>query len=298
MSRLHIENLPSPPATTTSSPVGSGWQLTQYGEVRRSFGNLEGSRRRVDSWLLRELESIRGLGDLGSRYRLDRDGTRARTRLALRAAQFGDGSNNQVIRAAELIELEHLASVFHTDDVTDMLAQAVGTPADLSRSNSLAILSGDMILVRANHLATSLGPPAVELIAEMMERFLVGKLQTDARADIDEHAGVRYLNVLSATAGNIFATGARMALIFSQAPAKFEEPIVTFAERIGIAFQLVEDDLHRDSWCAPRTTKGAAALEARQWAIAAMNAIDPLPACSATSALRGFTESVIGRRLV
>lgn len=71
--------------------------------------NVESDRRRVQILVLQELRSIRGLGDLTSRYRLDLHGSRARTTLTLLTAQFGTRPTDQVIRAAEVIELEHLA---------------------------------------------------------------------------------------------------------------------------------------------------------------------------------------------
>ncbi|HEY5222399.1 MAG TPA: polyprenyl synthetase family protein [Microbacteriaceae bacterium] len=271
-------------------------------DERRSSPDIQHTRRLVSMRVLRELEGIRGVGDLTSRFRRDHNGSRARTTLTLLAAQFGTGANDGVVRAAALIELEHLASVFHSEDVVDTRAQPVDgsvTPlksgVELDRSNSLATICGDVLLSRANRLATSLGPRAIELLAEMMERLCVGKLHAEDGPRIGENAREHYLRTLAATSGNTFGTAARLGLIFSGAPTERETPVVAFAERAGVAFQLVEDCLRVCDSAASREKGAADALEARRWSLDAKNALKPLPECSATRALSGFADTIVER---
>jgi heptaprenyl diphosphate synthase len=50
-----------------------------------------------------------------------------------------------------------------------------------------------------------------------------------------------YLQVLADKTGSLIATAARMGLVFSNAPSEFERPVEEFGEKIGVAFQLIDD---------------------------------------------------------
>src|SRR3978361_489140 len=87
-------------------------------------------------------------------------GKRFRPMLALLAAQLGDPDSPQVVSAAVVCELTHLATLYH-DDVVDEAAVRRGAPSANSRwSNSIAILVGDLLFARASDLLADLGPEA------------------------------------------------------------------------------------------------------------------------------------------
>ena len=50
-----------------------------------------------------------------------------------------------------------------------------------------------------------------------------------------------YLKVLSDKTGSLIAAAAQSGIIFSNGPAEFEQPLVTFGEKVGVAFQLLDD---------------------------------------------------------
>ena len=88
-------------------------------------------------------------------------GKRFRPMLALLAAQLGDPEAPEVTSAAVVCELTHLATLYH-DDVMDEAAVRRGAPSANSRwSNSVAILTGDLLFARASDLVAGLGPDAV-----------------------------------------------------------------------------------------------------------------------------------------
>ncbi len=57
-----------------------------------------------------------------------------------------------------------------------------------------------------------------------------------------------YLKVLSDKTGSLIAAAAQSGVIFSNAPEEFEQPLVLFGEKVGVAFQLLDDviDLSAD----------------------------------------------------
>ena len=74
-------------------------------------------------------------------------------------------------------ELTHLATLYH-DDVMDEAAVRRGAPSANSRwSNSIAILTGDLLFARASDLLADLGPEAVRIQAQTFERLVTGQIR-------------------------------------------------------------------------------------------------------------------------
>src|SRR5215213_4827729 len=104
-------------------------------------------------------------------------GKRFRPMLALLAAQLGDPTQDDVVRGAVVCELTHLATLYH-DDVMDEAAVRRGAPSANSRwSNSIAILTGDLLFARASDILADLGPDAVRVQARTFERLVTGQIK-------------------------------------------------------------------------------------------------------------------------
>jgi heptaprenyl diphosphate synthase len=59
----------------------------------------------------------------------------------------------------------------------------------------------------------------------------------------DEDRVAFYLQVLSDKTGSLIAAAAQAGVIFSNGPREFEDPLVVFGEKAGVAFQLLDDVL-------------------------------------------------------
>jgi Geranylgeranyl pyrophosphate synthase len=105
-------------SNTLSSSLGLGEKLFASSEERRFAVAIEDGLTEVESGLLAEMSFTDDIADVTSRYLLDAGGKRVRPTLTLLTAQLGDGANPEVIRAAEAVEITHLASLYH-DDVMD-----------------------------------------------------------------------------------------------------------------------------------------------------------------------------------
>ena len=104
--------------------------------------------------------------DLSARHLSDAGGKRVRPMLALLAAHLGDATDPKVVDAAVVVELTHLATLYH-DDVMDSAPLRRGAPAAHEVwGNSVAILTGDLLFARASATVAGLGPDAVRIQAE------------------------------------------------------------------------------------------------------------------------------------
>ncbi len=130
-----------------------------------------------------------------ARHLVEAGGKRFRPLVSVLAAHFGDPSNAQVTPAAVVVELTHLATLYH-DDVMDEATVRRGARSANSRwGNTVAILTGDFLFSRASSLLADLGPEAVRIQAATFERLVKGQIHETVgpRAGVDpvEH----YLSV-------------------------------------------------------------------------------------------------------
>ena len=184
-----------------------------------------------------------------ARHLVDAGGKRFRPLLVTLGAQFGDPTSPLVVRAAVVMELTHLATLYH-DDVMDEAPVRRGAPsANAKWGNSLAILVGDFLFARAADLAVDLGSEAVRLQARTFARLVQGQIAETVgpRPGVDPVA--HYLAVIADKTGSLIATSARFGGMFGGAAAPYIDALERYGETIGVAFQLSDDllDIASDS---------------------------------------------------
>ncbi len=203
--------------------------------------SIEAGLERIEAGLLHEVGFADTIADVTTRYLLNAGGKRVRPMLTLLAAHLGDGVTDEVVTAAQAIEITHLASLYH-DDVMDDADMRRGVPsAQTVWGNSVAILAGDLLFARASQLMARLGEGAIRLQAHTFERLVLGQLHETVGPNPDEDPVEHYIGVLADKTGSLIAAAAQAGIIFSNAPRSYEQPIVEFGERIGVAFQLIDD---------------------------------------------------------
>ncbi|WP_436492482.1 polyprenyl synthetase family protein [Actinokineospora sp. HUAS TT18] len=167
-------------------------------------------------------------------------GKRFRPLFTLLCAQLNDGDSEQVVAAAAAVELVHLATLYH-DDVMDEATMRRGDASANARwSNSIAILTGDLLFAHASRLVADLGSTATRVIAETMSELVTGQMrETVGPRDGDpvEH----YLSVIAQKTGSLIATSGRFGAMFSGATPEQTAAVVRFGEIIGAAFQISDD---------------------------------------------------------
>lgn len=181
------------------------------------------------------------LADATSRHLVDAGGKRLRPLLTLLAAQLGEGSRPEVLDAAVVVELTHLATLYH-DDVMDSAPTRRGAPAAHEVwGNSVAILTGDLLFARASRVVAGLGPQAVRIQAETFERLCLGQLHETVGPAEGEDPVVHYLDVLADKTGSLIATSARFGAMFAGCTPDVVERVAQYGELAGVAFQLADD---------------------------------------------------------
>ena len=176
-----------------------------------------------------------------SRHLVDAGGKRFRPLLTLLASHFGDSAAPGVIPAAVVVELTHLATLYH-DDVMDEAPLRRGAPSANSRwDNTVAILTGDFLFARASDLLADLGPEAVRIQARTFERLVIGQIRETVGPAPGQDPVEHHLQVLADKTGSLIATSGRFGAMLSGADSSVVDVMTRFGERIGVAFQLSDD---------------------------------------------------------
>lgn len=198
----------------------------------------------VEERLRTAVEYADPLVDDAAHHLADAGGKRLRPLLTLLSAELGGtAGSDDVLDAAVVVELTHLASLYH-DDVMDSAPMRRGAPAAHEVwGNNVAILVGDLLFARASSTVAHLGPEAVIIQAGTFERLCLGQLHESTGPGAGDDAVQHYLHVLADKTASLIATSARLGAMYGGASPEAVETVAAFGERIGVAFQLADDVL-------------------------------------------------------
>ncbi|PRY01681.1 polyprenyl synthetase family protein [Allonocardiopsis opalescens] len=171
---------------------------------------------------------------------IDAGGKRLRPLIVLLGAEFGDPRRPGVVQAGVLVELVHVASLYH-DDVMDEAPVRHGVSSANKRwNNSVAVLVGDFLLARAAEIGVGLGDETMRMQAQAINRLVRGQiLETVGPGEGDTVA--HCIEVMRDKSAALLALAARLGGVVGGAPPEVCQALATTGEQLGIAFQISDD---------------------------------------------------------
>lgn len=202
----------------------------------------EAGLQRVEELLHREVHSDYRFVTETSLHLIDAGGKRFRPLFTLLGARIGPRPDaDEVITAAAVVELIHLATLYH-DDVMDSATMRRGAESANARwDNTVAILTGDFLFAHASRLVADLGPDAVRIIADTFAELVTGQMRETRGPRAGEDPVEHYLAVIAEKTGSLIATSGRYGGMFSGCPPEQVESLRRFGAVIGTAFQISDD---------------------------------------------------------
>jgi heptaprenyl diphosphate synthase len=196
---------------------------------------------RVEARLRAAASSEFGFVTETARHLMAAGGKRFRPLLALLAAHFGDPESPGVVESAVVVELTHLATLYHDDVMDEATARRGAASANSRWGNTVAILTGDFLFARASDVLADLGPDAVRIQARTFARLVTGQIRETAGPPPGEDPIDHHLLVLAQKTGSLIATSALFGATFASVPAEQAEALHRYGETVGVAFQLSDD---------------------------------------------------------
>jgi heptaprenyl diphosphate synthase len=179
-----------------------------------------------------------------ARHLMEAGGKRFRPLLVLLAAETGpDAASDDVVTAACVVELTHLASLYHDDVMDEAELRRGATSANARWDNHVAILVGDFLFSKSSELTADLGPDAVRIQAKTFTRLVEGQILETVKPEAGIDPLDHYLRVVGGKTGSLIATSARYGARFGGAGPEIEAALTSYGEIVGSAFQLSDDIL-------------------------------------------------------
>jgi heptaprenyl diphosphate synthase len=175
-------------------------------------------------------------------------GKRFRPLFTVLSAQLGPEPDSwQVTVAGAVIELVHLATLYHDDVMDEAQVRRGADSANARWGNNIAILAGDYLFATASRLVSRLGPDAVRLIAETFAQLVTGQMRETRGiadgADSVEH----YLKVVYEKTACLIAAAGQFGAMFSGADDDQVARLSRVGGIVGTAFQISDDIIDIDS---------------------------------------------------
>ena len=186
------------------------------------------------------------------RYSVFAGGKRLRPILCLEAGRLLGGEERTLLRLGSALELIHTYSLIHDDlpslDNDDLRR---GKPTShRAFGESTAILAGDALLTLAFEVLSSPGPPPapckLRVIHELARSIgtdggMIGGQVIDLRMAGQKVDNCTLEYIHSAKTGAFICAAVRSGVLYAQGGEEDLARLTTYGEKIGLAFQIVDD---------------------------------------------------------
>jgi heptaprenyl diphosphate synthase len=227
--------------------VVAGLDLSDFGDAA-FVTNVRDGVARIEQLIETELRGADDLMTEAVLHLFEAGGKRFRPLFTVLSAQLGPQPDAaEVTIAGAVIELVHLATLYH-DDVMDEAQVRRGAPsANVRWGNNVAILAGDYLFATASRLVSRLGPDAVRIIAETFAQLVTGQMRETRgaanRADPIDH----YLKVVHEKTACLIGAAGQFGAMFSGANEDQIQRLSRLGSIVGTAFQISDDIIDIDS---------------------------------------------------
>ena len=145
---------------------------------------------------------------------------------------------------AAVVEMVHMATLVHDDVLDDSEVRRKGKTINLLHGNEAAVMLGDFLISHAYHLCSSIGSiPAARLIAQATNTVCEGELLQLANRNnwsLDEQT---YDQIIIRKTGALCGVSCRLGALACGASRDVCDAMQRFGERLGMAFQIIDDVL-------------------------------------------------------
>ncbi|MEE9325260.1 MAG: polyprenyl synthetase family protein [Dehalococcoidia bacterium] len=177
-------------------------------------------------------------------HTLNSSGKRTRPAITLLSSKFHAHDPTLPILMATAVELLHLASLIH-DDTVDGASTRRGRPTINSKwGDNIAVLLGDYAFAKSATLVCDTNNVRViRLFAQTIMSLSSGELKEQFHAYDWTLTRQQYWDRIYDKTASLFTTAAESGAILSGGSEPFIQSMRTYGEKLGMAFQIVDDIL-------------------------------------------------------
>ena len=170
-------------------------------------------------------------------------GKRIRPTLVLLSSHAGNAGLHATDLSAAAAELVHLATLYH-DDVMDETETRRGVPTAHSKwGTQVAVLAGDYLFACGCALGADAGGEVPGILARAIAEVCEGQIVETASLNDPFRPVDDYFHTISLKTAALFRASCELGAATSGASENERSALVTYGEKLGLAFQVVDDIL-------------------------------------------------------
>ena len=208
------------------------------------FAAVEDDFQAVDNLIRGNLNSDVPLVEEIAAYLVDAGGKRLRPLLVLLCAKACGYQHDQHIKLAAVIEFLHTAMLLHDDVVDDSELRRGRKTVNAAWGNAPSVLVGDFLHSRAFEMMVEIGNMRVmQILSRATNVIAEGEVQQLCSVRNPATTEQDYLEIISRKTARLFQAAAHAGAVLAGAPPESEKALRDYGLHLGIAFQLVDDQL-------------------------------------------------------
>ncbi len=205
---------------------------------------MEEDLKRVDQEFRNNLRSsvpiIAAIGE----HLLRSGGKRVRAKLLLLSAKLCGYSGANHVSMASLIEFIHTATLLHDDVVDNAKWRRGAKSANAEWGNEACVLVGDFLFTKCfTRMVESNNWKILHTISKATTIIAEGELEELIRTNDLSLTEENYLSIIARKTAYLISAATQIGAILGNAPEEKEDALARFGMEVGIAFQLIDDNL-------------------------------------------------------
>ncbi len=176
-------------------------------------------------------------------YCLEAPGKRLRPALVFLSGWRDEGTVcPDLIRAATVVEMVHLATLVHDDIMDGARLRRGQRTATQAYGPSAAVLLGDALFAHALHLATQF--PTAEVCAAVSEstrRVCAGEIMQTLRRGTTDVTPADYRRIIDLKTAELFRVSCELGSRLAGHESAYASATADFGRHLGIAYQMYDD---------------------------------------------------------
>jgi octaprenyl-diphosphate synthase len=205
---------------------------------------MEKDLERVDQEFRNNLRShvpiIAAIGE----HLLESGGKRVRAKLLLLSAKLCGYSGENHISMASLIEFIHTATLLHDDVVDNAKLRRGVKSANAKWGNEACVLVGDFLFTKCfSRMVESNNWRILHTISKATTIIAEGELEELIRTNDLSLTEEKYLTIIARKTAHLISAATQIGAILGNASGEKEDALAKFGMDVGIAFQLIDDNL-------------------------------------------------------
>lgn len=249
-----------PPTTRLAVPASVVEDLEAHGIGVASILD------QVEVRLGEQVASSHAFVDQAAKYLMEAGGKRFRPMMVALCGHLGDPADERLPDAGVIVELVHLATLYHDDVIDEAPARRGATSANARWDNTVAILTGDYLFARASELSADLGVEVTRIMAQTIATLCEGQIREVQGSrgalppDIPRLDATmeHYLSVVGDKTAVLIAASCELGALLAGCSPDEVAAARAYGWNVGMAFQLSDDILdmasaHEQSGKTPGT---------------------------------------------